>query len=72
MKKYSSKLKLIIKIQTIIRGKFARIIVRRLKEPFQRMTYQELSLALKEIEIQIESSFVNKNFQLCEELQGMI
>eukprot|EP01034_Spumella_vulgaris_P022022 gene22022-28116_t len=71
-KAYKQQLKAVVHIQRVAYGRLARKLAKSLRNPYNRMTYQELTAALKKSEVDLKTAFEAKDFATCATLDGVI
>lgn len=69
---YNSTRKNIVLIQTSVRGKLARNKLRKMRNPYIRMTYEELCSQYEKIEAIIQTAFEKQQFDICEECEAKL
>ena len=59
----------VMKIQSVVRRKAARLTARRLRNPYNRMTYEELTQLLVTAEVDLENACFLKDFEACDAIE---
>ena len=71
-KRYRHVINSVANIQRIAMGRVARILARKLRSPYNRMTYEELTVRLRGAQSDLAVAFGEQNFLRCAELEANI
>lgn len=66
---YRHFVRIIIKIQSLYRGRRCRLQYRSLRNPYRRLSYEELSALYNELEASLEQHMAQQDFAQCDDIQ---